>query len=89
MTNESAQPVTQPATLPARATFIRLTNGKKRVTALVKEAKRVKYEVKENGGFSYVVTDPENANALVFRAVNVRPGMWAISYATAYFVENE
>lgn len=80
-----------PSILPARKSFMRLTQGKTLVSSLVKEARRVGYKVKANGGFSYHVTDhsPEavSPGAEVFRAVQVRPGMWAISYALAYFEE--
>lgn len=86
-----APPTTAPASAadvsPARSTFTRV-GEKRRVTALVKEAKRVGYAVKESGGFSYTVTDPTQAGALVFKAVNVRPDLWATTYSTAYFVEN-
>lgn len=86
-------PSTPPTAAPARKSFMRLAQGKTLVSSLVKEAKRVGYTVKNNGGFSYHVTDhsPEAATpgAEVFRAVNVRPGMWAISYALAYFIEPE
>ena len=74
-----------------RTSFIRISD-KATVTALVKEAKRVGYKVEKKmfdakTVFSYVVTDPENANAVVFRSTNVRPGLWATSYSLTYWDE--
>jgi len=81
---------TTPNTLPARKSFIRL-GDKKKVIALIKEAKRVGYTVDENKIegrlFNVTVTDPENNNDLVFKSVNVRPGMWGTTYSTKYWVE--
>ncbi len=85
-----------PSTPPARNSFIRVADLA-RVSALVKEAKRVGYEVKMNGGprvsdaFNLSVHDhsPEavSPGAEVFRAVQVRPRVWAISYSLSYWQE--
>lgn len=82
-------PTTPTPSAPARASFTRVTNDPKHITALVREAKRVGYTVKTDAGFSHVVTDHTdgNAGALVFRAVQVRRGLWAVTYATAYWQE--
>ena len=74
-----------------RTSFIRI-GDKAGVLALVKEAKRVGYVVEKKmfdakTVFTYVVTDPDNANAMVFRSTNVRPGMWATSYSLKYWDE--
>lgn len=86
-----------PASQPApRQGFIRIAQ-RPLVSSLVKEAKRVGYEVVFNGGktvansFSLEVFDnsPEavTPRALVFKAVQVRPGLWAVSYSLAYWDE--
>lgn len=82
---------------PARASFLRLA-ARSVVSELVKEAKRVGYQVTFNGGktvstsFSLTVTDhsPEavTPGAMVFRAVNTGRGAWGITYSTAYWSEN-
>lgn len=33
------------------------------------------------------VRDPDNANALVFRAVHIEPKIWAVTYSTQYWGE--
>jgi hypothetical protein len=71
-----------------RTTFTRI-GVKAQVTALVKEARRVKYTVTTNGGFFYEVRDPENANALVFKSVALMPGRWVTTYSLAYWQEPE
>ena len=75
-----------PAPAP-RSTFIRIAD-KKKVNALIKEAKRVGYTVEKSGDFSAKITDPDNAGALVLKAVNMG-NCWSISYATAYWGEPE
>lgn len=73
-----------------RNSFIRLSDLA-RVKALVTEARRVGYHVKTVAGFSHHITDhsPEavTPGAEVFRAVQVRPGVWAISYSLSYWEE--
>lgn len=69
-----------------RTTFIRVCQ-KPHVTSLVKEAKRVGYTITKRGGYAVQVNDPDNNGALVFKAVNVRPNVWAVSYALAYWAE--
>lgn len=82
---------------PARSSFVRIATLA-HVKDLVADAKRVGYVVKLNGGprltastFNLNVTDhsPEavTPGAEVFRAVQVRPGAWAVSYALAYWEE--
>ena len=78
-------PVSAPATV--HSTFTRLGN-KARVTSMVKDARRVGYEVTDSGSFAFTVKDPTNGGALVFKSVNVRPGLWATTYSSAYFAEN-
>lgn len=77
---------------PPRSTFVRIAQFPK-VKELVTEAKRVGYPVEEKKmdrtPFSFIARDPENNNATVFRAVQVRPGVWAVSYPLAYWEEPE
>jgi len=73
-----------------RTSFIRI-GDKAKVLELVKEAKRVGYdvEIKKLGreAYSYVVTDPGIGNDEVFHSTNVRPGLWATSYSLKYWQE--
>jgi len=72
-------------------TFIQLSQTPG-VKALVKEAKRVKYNVVTESGsdtgrgniWRYEVRDE---GALVFKAMLVRPNIWAITFSKDYFVE--
>jgi hypothetical protein len=47
----------------------------------------VKYTVTEERGMYAEVRDPDNANALVFRAVHVRPKVWGVTYSAQYWME--
>lgn len=74
-----------------RTSFIRI-GDKAGVLANVKEAKRVGYNVEKKMWdaktvFAYVITDPENANEMVFRSTNVRPGVWTTTYSLTYWEE--
>lgn len=73
-----------------RTSFVRIATPA-HVKDLVKEAKRVGYHVKTTPGFSHHITDhsPEavSPGAEVFRAVQVRPGVWAVSYSLSYWEE--
>lgn len=76
----------------ARPTFTRICTPKV-ISAYVKEAKRVGYTVNSSmmsarNAFSHKVSDPENAEALVFRAVQVRPGVWCATFSTVYFQDS-
>lgn len=71
----------------ARDTFIRLALYDL-VKDLVKEARRVKYKVRKDADWWVEARDPEAGDALVFKATQVRPGLWAISYAKGYWEEN-
>jgi hypothetical protein len=72
-------------------TFIKLSQTKG-VKDLVKEAKRVKYKVKTDSGddfgkgdiWRYEVTDEGN---LVFKAMLVRPNIWAVTFSKDYWQE--
>lgn len=72
-------------------TFIQLCQTKG-VKDLVKEAKRVKYNVVTESGsdtgksdiWRYEVTDEGN---LVFKAMLVRPNIWAITFSKDYWQE--
>jgi|LakMenE01Jun11ns_1017448.scaffolds.fasta_scaffold9084594_1 hypothetical protein len=67
-------------------TFIRLCPYP-HVKALLAEARRVKYAVTEERGMYAEVRDQDNANALVFRAVHVRPKVWGVTYSAQYWTE--
>ena len=72
---------------PTRKTFVRVADSAK-VHQLLAEARRVRYTVERAHGFPlYKVTDPDHAGALVFKAVQVNPTLWAITYATDYWQE--
>jgi hypothetical protein len=72
-------------------TFIQLSQTAG-VKALVKEAKRVKYNVAVESGddfgkgdiWRYEVTDE---GAMVFKAMLVRPNIWAVTFSKDYWVE--
>jgi len=74
-----------------RNTFIKLSQTK-RIKYLVKEAKRVKYNVAVESGddfgkggiWRYEVTDK---GALVFKAMLILPNVWAITFSKDYWVE--
>ena len=74
----------------SRPSFVRMLTTSA-VKDLVKEAKRVKYAVEstkhedEKVIFMHKVTDPDYSNALVFKALLVRPGVWATTFSTAYW----
>lgn len=70
---------------PQRPSFLRMGDTAK-VRELNKEAKRVGYVVTGTSQFSFHCVDPENKH-WVYRAVQVRPKQWAISYSTEYWVE--
>jgi hypothetical protein len=57
------------------------------VKTLLAEAKRVKYAVTNHPDMWAEVTDPDNGNALVFRAVHIQPKVWAVTYSTQYWGE--
>jgi len=71
-------------------TFTKICN-KKFVKDYVKEAKKVKYNIKElrmdNTILSYTITDPTYADALVFKAVVTRPDVWIVTFSRDYFEE--
>lgn len=71
---------------PARTSFMRVCKTDY-VKKLVKEAKRVKYIVNNNGGFSYEVLDPDHDNSLVFSAVVIGRGIWAVKFSKVYWQE--
>ena len=73
-------------TAPARTTFLKLCKTPF-VKGLIKEAKRVKYIVNDNGGFNFEVLDPDHDNSLVFRGVQVRPGLWSVAFSKVYWQE--
>lgn len=81
-------------TTPVRSSFIRFLDTKY-VKNLVKEAKRVKYNVEigrtssdESGSIIwYDVRDPEHSNSLVFKTVQVQPNYWATTFSKVYWQE--
>jgi hypothetical protein len=68
-----------------RKTFIKIYAAKA-LTPLIKEARRVKYTVTKTDLIA-TVTDPENDNALVFKAVLVNRAMWGVTFSEEYFVD--
>lgn len=73
-------------TLPARTSFMRVCKTDY-VKKLVKEAKRVKYIVNNNGGFNFEVLDPDYNNALVFSGVPLGRGIWSVRFSKDYWQE--
>jgi hypothetical protein len=65
-----------------RKTFIKLL-GNDYLKSLVKEARRVKYLIKQDS-ISVAVRD-DGDNALVFKAIKVRPNMWAATFSKDYW----
>lgn len=76
---------TIPPSVPPRTSFVRVANAAK-VKELAAEAKRVGYKVTRNE-IKVTAQDPENGNAEVFHAIQVRPGYWCVSYPLAYWEE--
>jgi hypothetical protein len=66
-----------------RKTFIKIYAAKA-LTPLIKEARRVKYTVTKTDLIA-TVTDPENNDALVFKAVLVNRALWGVTFSTAYW----
>lgn len=75
-------------TAPVRNTFLKLC-GTPYVKSLLKEAKRVKYIIDKNGVASagFKVLDPDHSNSLVFEDIEVRPGLWSVSFSKVYWEE--
>ena len=69
-----------------RQTFLKVCTTKF-IKGLVKEAKRVKYVVNADAGYWYEVLDPDHANTLVFKAVQVKPNVWATTFSKVYWQE--
>lgn len=53
---------------------------------LIKEARRVKYIVKKEGGFAYDVRDDETGDK-VFFGMRHSSGQWVASFSTQYWQE--
>jgi elongation factor P hydroxylase len=73
-------------TLAPRQTFLKVCSTSF-IKSLVKEAKRVKYVVNADAGYWYEVLDPDHNNTLVFKAVQVKPNVWATTFAKDYWQE--
>jgi hypothetical protein len=73
-------------TTTVRQTFLKVCSTSY-IKGLVKEAKRVKYTVNHDAGYWYEVLDPDHANALVFKAVHIKPNMWATTFSKVYWQE--
>jgi len=84
--------VATPSVIAKVPTFTRI-GDKKRVNEMARKARKAGYVVESTGGMGLTsivlckVTDPTNGNALVFKAVQIRPSMWATTYSTTYFQE--
>jgi hypothetical protein len=75
--------------METKNTFLKLMSPDK-VRELVKEAKRVKYTVEGKLSESFLeVTDPDYANVMVFRGVEVRRGVWSVSFSKLYWQSPE
>lgn len=68
-----------------RKTFIKLFQNKA-LTPYLKEARRVKYKVVKTD-LIFTVTDPDNKDAVVFKGVQVRPGVWGVTFSTDYWAD--
>ena len=71
---------------PVRGTFIRMCRAEY-VKGLVKEAKRVKYTITRDADWWVEVTDPDHDNSLVFKAVQMQPRIWGVTFSKVYWQE--
>ena len=72
-------------TAPQHKSFTRVVTHKSFMD-LIKEARRVKYIVKKEGGFIYDVRDDETGDK-VFFGMKHSSGHWVASFSTQYWEE--